>query len=180
LASKDFNLSHITPLLSGWGSLGLDEGAVYPSKLQTTSDLLILSDDECREKQKQYLNFVRNGSSLSGKYRGVLERGICAKGKTSKVEAGYGDSGGPLVAMIWTEDIKHKAEESDDINNNKSARILKPVKQDPRLIGVVSHMRPDTDPVTNATFHLDYFVRVSDFTRWILMSIVPVPAHSSK
>jgi hypothetical protein len=145
----DFVLSQKTTLLSGWGSYTLDENATFPSVLQKTSDLQILTEEECAKRQKDYLNLKGNESTLSGKYRGVFDQGICARGKSEKVEAGYGDSGGPLVALAHEKD-------------GQSSIII------PTLVGVVSHMRAELDWKTNATFHLDYFAKVSSFKKWIL------------
>lgn len=118
----------------------------YPSTLQKTTNLVLFAEKECVERQTAYLNYNKNLTNLSKKYEGVFDRGLCGRGKSKEVEAGFGDSGGGLVVTLE--------------------------KSSPILIGVVSHMRAEIDFKTNETFHLDYFVKVSAFKKWILMGML--------
>ncbi|OXA63523.1 Chymotrypsin-like protease CTRL-1 [Folsomia candida] len=146
LADTDFEISDKPTLLAGWGSYSLEENMTYPSTLQKTTNLVLFAEKECVERQTAYLNYNKNLTNLSKKYEGVFDRGLCGRGKSKEVEAGFGDSGGGLVVTLE--------------------------KSSPILIGVVSHMRAEIDFKTNETFHLDYFVKVSAFKKWILMGML--------
>ncbi|CAL8142787.1 unnamed protein product [Orchesella dallaii] len=150
LPDENTKVETLKPLLSGWGSLGVEENSTYPNILQQSSNLIVFSEQECQHFQREFLDLVVPESRLSGKYRGAIQYGICTKASDEVTEAGFGDSGGPLAGIPVSAD------------NKKSV-----------LLGIVSHMRPHNDPKTKKEFHLNYFAKVASYRKWIMMTMIP-------
>lgn len=145
MADERTKVEVLKPQIGGWGSLGVDENSTYPAILQESRSMVIISEEDCRAYQREFLEYVVPDDKLSGKYKSAFDHGICTEPTENAGEAGFGDSGGPLVGL----------------HSNGG----------PVLLGIVSHMRPHVNKKTEKEFHLNYFAKVAAYRKWILMTM---------